>query len=496
MGSEANPILVAVDIGTSACKVAAFSRSGSLLASESRGYALLTPRPGYVEQDPNDWWDATADALRAVTGAVDAEAICGVGVSGQSWSAVPVDEDGIVLANCPTWMDTRAQALCDGVIREIGGERLFEVGGNRFAPTYTLPKLLWFRQELPDVFARARFLSSNGFIVYRLTGAISLDVTQAYGLHFWNPRTGRFDEGLVKELDFDLSRVPEPVACHTVVGAVSRGAAAHTGLKEGTPVVAGGLDAACAAFGAGVMDVGETQEQGGQAGGMSIVCDLPLSEPRLILSRHVVPGRWLLQGGTVAGGASLKWALEQLGESGMTYRDLDAEAATATAGSGGLWFLPYLAGERGPIWDPGAKGVLFGLKLSTRRGEIWRAVMEGVAFSLLDNMVVAEDVGAVVSRIVSVGGAAASSVWTQIKADVLGREIGVCAMNEASTLGAAVLAGVGMGVFGSFDEVRSVLGQVQRTYLPDATNMRSYQRGFGVYRQLYKRLADLMHEVA
>lgn len=489
-------ILIGVDIGTSACKVAAFKRDGSLLAVESRSYALLTPEAGYVEQDPNEWWAATVDALRALTRVVDPAEIAGVGVSGQSWSAVPVDADGAVLANCPTWMDTRAQSICDEVVAKVGAARLFEVSGNRFGPTYTTPKILWFRRRQPELFAGARFLSSNGFIVFRLTGAVSQDVTQAYGIHVWNPRTGSFDEQLARDIGFDLSGIPDPVACHEVVGTVTAEVAAATGLIAGTPVVAGGLDAACAAFGAGVMDVGETQEQGGQAGGMSIVSDLPLAEPRLILSRHVVPGRWLVQGGTVAGGASLKWALEQLGEPGLTYQAVDAEAAAAAVGSGGLWFLPYLAGERGPIWDPGAKGVLFGLKLSTRRGDIWRAVMEGVAFSLLDNMAVAEDVGAVVSRIVSVGGAAASSVWTQIKADVLGREIGVCAMNEASTLGAAVLAGVGTGVFGSFDEVRPALGQVQRTYLPDVENTRSYQRAFGVYRQLYEHLAEVMHEVA
>jgi xylulokinase len=489
--------VIGIDVGTSACKVAAFTTSGELIAEASREYPLLVPGPGQVEQDPEQWWKAAAEATGAVVSAIGAHAVAGVGVSGQSWSAVMMDDEGRVLANAPIWMDTRAQDICDRTVGKLGEDVFLKTSGNRFSPSYTTPKIMWFREHRPSVYARTtHVLQSNSFIVQRLTGEWTQDSSQSYGIHAFDTLAGAYDPGLADALGLDLGLLPPVSACHEVVGVVGASGARATGLAEGTPVVAGGLDAACASLGAGVVDPGQTQEQGGQAGGMSVVTDCPVSDPRLILSRHVVPGRWLLQGGTIAGGASLRWAAETFAAGALTYRQIDQEAGTTPPGAEGLWFLPYLSGERGPIWDPKARGVFFGLGFSTSRGAIWRAVMEGVAYSVLDNIIIAEQAGAKVQTMRSVGGAASSRLWTQIKSDVMERPIEVAASTAASTLGAAVLAAVGTGSVSGFDGARQMLSAVERIHESDPKTSSVYREGFQVFRQLYHDLAPLMHRTS
>jgi xylulokinase len=485
-------LLLGIDVGTSGCKVAAYDLDGVRRAQASRPYPLLTPGPGRVEQNPDQWWQAAILATREVTARVDPARIVGVGASGQSWSVVPISDDGEVLAHSPIWMDCSTDAISRELATRIGTPRLLSVSGNPLQPSYSTTKIIRLRREHPDLYQRTRvFLQSNGFIGWQLTGVASLDRCQAYGLHCFDTTTGQYDARLADDLGLDLDKQPDLVDCHHVIGQVSDQAAGLTGLRAGTPVVAGGLDAACAAFGAGVWQPGQVQEQGGQAGGMSVVTNRPTVDQRLILSRHVVPGLWLTQGGTVAGGASLQWVYDQLGHPQMSFEDIDREAAAIQAGSDGTWYLPYLAGERSPLWDPAACGVFYGLRLTTSRAAMFRAVMEGVAYSLLDNLTVAEQAGADARQLRATGGAAASRLWTQIKADVTGRIIHVPAATQPSTLGAALLAGIGVGAYRGFSDAAAITGQISRTHIP-GEDQPVYVEGFEVYRQLYRALKPLM----
>jgi xylulokinase len=302
-------------------------------------------------------------------------------------------------------------------------------------------------------------------------------------------------------LGINRSLLPDITACHEVVGAITEDAAKDTGLLKGTPVVAGGLDAACGTLGAGVLHPGQTQEQGGQAGGMSICMDNYCADPRLILGFHVVPDRWLLQGGTTGGGGTMRWFNEQFGfeerqkasESGTApLALLDRLAETVTAGSGGVVFLPYMAGERSPIWDEKAKGVFYGLDYSKTKAHMVRAVMEGVAYSLRHNLEVAGSAGAKVGVMRSMGGAANSRFWTQMKADITGKPIEVPASDTATTLGAAILAGVGVGVYRDFDEAAEETVDVKRKYEPNGADKEEYDRGYETYLELYTALKGLM----
>lgn len=498
-------ILLGIDVGTSACKAAAFGSDGTVLAQAEQAYPVLYPRPGWAEQDPNAWWEAACRAIGAVLAqGVAPEEVCGVGVDGQSWSAVAVDGGGKVLCNTPIWMDTRAAALCAQMERTAGADRLFRTSGNPVQPMYTMPKVLWYAQNRPFVYrSAAKILQSNGFLVFRLTGAATQDPSQGYGWNCYDMEKGCWRPELCRELGVDPGLLPEIVPCHRIAGGVTAQAAAQTGLLEGTPVAAGALDAACGTLGAGVIHPGQTQEQGGQAGGMSICADRCTPDRRLILSAHAVPGLWLLQGGTVGGGGALRWFEQEFGaaerESARrngtnAFRELDALAARVPAGSEGLLFLPYLAGERSPIWDADAKGVFYGVQFSKTRGHFARAVLEGVAYSLRHNLEVAKQAGADVETMYSVGGAAGSRLWTQIKADVTGRRIVVPSADTATALGAALLAGVGTGLYRDFAEAVGRTVRVRREHLPAPENRSVYEAGYARYRALYERLKTMMKE--
>ena len=489
-------LLVGIDVGTSSCKVALFEPGGKVVADSSRDYAVHYPRPGWAEQNPDDWWAAICAAIKSVlesSGAAPSD-IAGIGIDGQSWSAIPIDKHGQCLCPTPIWMDTRATDICVELGEKIGPDRIFEVCGNSLQPMYTLPKILWYKRELPDVYTHAdKILGSNAYIAYKLTGEVSQDICQAYGYQFFNMRTGRWDEALRGEFGIRRDLLCEVVPCHQIIGSVTREAARQCGLAQGTPVVAGGLDAACGTLGAGVLHGGETQEQGGQAGGMSICTDSYRADPGLILSFHVVPDKWLLQGGTVGGGGVMRWLGGEL-FADLSFRELDGKAGVVAPGSDGLVFLPYMAGERSPIWDVHAKGVYYGLDYAKTGGHIIRAGLEGVAFSLRHNLDVAESAGAKVESLRAMGGAANSLLWTQIKSDVTGKPIDVPSSDTATTLGAAMLAGVATGIYSSFDDAVGRTVKVTRSHLPNAENKAVYDKNYEVYLQLYQSLKTLMRE--
>ena len=490
-----NDLLLGIDVGTSACKVAVFDSNGKVIAADNESYPLYYPNPGWVEQDPDEWWQAICKTIRRITGNPEiADRIVGIGIDGQSWSAIPIDREGNCLHNTPIWMDTRARDISARVRADIGEDRIFEVAGNGFEPAYTTPKMLWFKEEMPDVYRKTyQFLQSNSYIAFKLTGVISQDLSQGYGIHFFDQKRLCYDEDLAKELGLDIDMLPEPVACHKLIGTVSKEAAALTGLKCGVPVAAGGLDAACGTLGAGVVRPGQTQEQGGQAGGMSICMDEALAHPKLILSTHVIPGLWLLQGGSVGGGGVLRWFKQELAQGDESFDDLTKLAESVTPGSEGVLFLPYMAGERSPIWNPDAKAVFYGLSFNKTRAHMIRAALESVAFSLEHNLRTAGEVNAEVTEMISVGGAANSRLWTQIKSDVTGKKIIVPSSDTATTLGAAILAGVGTGIYKDFEEAVSKTVVFTREYFPDAEVHENYKKVMDAYLSLYEHLKDFYH---
>ncbi len=498
-------LLLGIDIGTSSCKAAVFQTNGQAVAAASAEYAIYRPGPGFAEQNPEEWWQAACQAVRECMekGRLSPKDVAGIGVDGQSWSAVAVDRHGEVLANTPIWMDTRSDAICQRLNHELGENAFFQVSGNPLTAPYTTGKVLWYKEELPEVYRHtSTLLQCNSFIVYRLTETASQDVSQGYGWHCFDIRNGSWDDAMRKTLDIPESFLPPIHLCHEIVGTVTKKAAGQCGLLEGTPVVAGGLDAACGTLGAGVIHDGETQEQGGQAGGMSICTQVCRTDPRLILGFHAVPGHWLVQGGTTGGGGVMRWlerefadheramAVEKGKSSLVQFNEL---AEKISPGSDGLIFLPYMAGERTPIWDPKAKGIYYGLDFEKTKGHFIRAAMEGVGFSLRHNLETAEDAGVSVGTLRAMGGSANSLLWTQIKSDITGKPILVPASDTATTLGAAMLAGVGVGLYQGFEEAVSRTTAIRREHKPSQTFKAIYDRNYEIYLELYEKLKETMH---
>lgn len=496
--------LLGIDIGTSACKAALFDRKGQVLAAANGEYPVYYPEEGWAEQNPEEWRSAVCEAVRQVIrkAGIQPEEIAGVGIDGQSWSAIAIDKGGKVLTNTPIWMDTRAQSICDRLNEEIGEDEIFRIAGNSLQPSYTTAKILWYKENLPEVYSKIyKILQSNSYIAFKLTGQISQDLSQGYGLHCFDMRTGQWDEEMCRKMGIPRDFLPEIVPSDRIIGTVTKKAAEESGLAEGTPVAAGGLDAACGTLGAGVIHSGETQEQGGQAGGMSICIEKYQADPRLILGFHVIPGKWLLQGGTTGGGGVMRWFEREFADyerlmreqTGISSLDqLNEIAEKVTPGCDGLVFLPYMAGERSPIWNPYAKGVFYGLDFSKTKGHMVRACMEGVAFSLRHNLETAEEAGAKAEILRAMGGSANSLLWTQIKSDVTGKTMAVPASDTATTLGAALLAGVGTGFYKDYEEAVAETVKVTRKHQPDPEKKAVYDKNYETYLELYRSLSGLM----
>lgn len=497
-------LLLGIDIGTSSCKIAFFRKDGTAAASGTGKYPIYHPRPGWAEQDPRDWWKAVCQVTGQLIreNGIRPEDVKGIGVDGMSWAAVALDKKGEVLARTPLWMDTRAAEICGRIRREQGGDRIFQVSGNPLQPFYTTGKILWYQEKMPEIYGKIdKILQCNSYLVYCLTGKLSQDLSQGYAFHCFDMRRGCWDEEMRENLGIPAHFLPELFPCHQIVGRVTKEAARLTGLLEGTPVAAGGLDAACGTLGAGVLKTGETQEQGGQAGGMSICLEDYTADPRLILSYHVVPGRWLLQGGTTGGGSVMRWFEKEFADYEREIQEktgrppleqLNDIAGKIPAGSDGLIFLPYMAGERSPIWDDDAKGVYYGMDFSKTKGHFVRAAMEGVAYALRHNLQTAEQAGARVEELRAVGGSANSLLWTQIKADVTGKRIMVPSSDTATPLGAAILAGVGTGLYQNFQEAVEQTVKITRVHEPDPEIHETYQKYYEMYLELYGNLKAFM----
>ncbi|TDF98582.1 xylulokinase [Paenibacillus piri] len=490
-----NSYLLGIDIGTSGCKVALFEPDGTVVFQGTEPYPTYYPQPGYAEQNPEEWWRAVCVNLHRMfkQAGVQPHHIKGIGVDGQSGAAIAVDQRGQPLRNAIIWLDRRSDKQCAQLLDTIGSEKLFAVSGNPLAPSYVTGKLLWMQEHERHLYGQAaKLVQCNSYIVYKLTGRWSQDVSQGNGLHAFDIAAKTWDYSLAEQMGITSELLPEIYECCDVVDGVTPLASSATGLAAGTPVVAGGLDAACATLGAGAIRPGEVQEQGGQAGGMSIVMDRPVANDKLILSCHAVTDRWILQGGTVGGG-SLNWMRREFaGDADPDFfRQANEEAARIRAGSEGLLFLPYMAGERSPIWDADAKGVFLGLTYEKTRGHMARAIMEGCALALRHNLRTAEASGVPIYTLHSTGGAANSALWTQIKADVTGKRFKIASSDSATTLGAAILAGIGTGIYRDYEEAVGRTVRMSREYEADPHHEPVYARVYDIYLETYNRLKDL-----
>jgi xylulokinase len=486
--------LVTVDQGTSSLKTALWDAGGRPVAAATAAYALERPHPLWAQIDADRWWDALCQTVTEVLahGAVRSTQVAALALDGIGWTLVPVDASFRPLTAALTWLDRRAEAEAAELRAEPDADRLIDLVANPIDAAYITPKLMWLRRHRPEIDDATRwYLTASGFLVARLTGEATCDLTQAYGFHCFDIRGERWDEGVAMRLGIPVDRLPRLQPTRAVAGTVSRSAAERSGLAAGTPVLVGGLDAALGALGAGVTRQGQTHDQGGQAGGMGMSVPDVVVEPRLIFCHHVLPEQYLLQSGTVGGGV-LGWIRGVLGRPEAGFDELTALAADSPAGSRGLVFLPYLAGERTPLWSSSARGVFLGLTYATTAADIVRALLEGCAFAVLDNLRIAEAKGVHVSEWLGTGGAARSALWNQIKADVTGRPFIVARLADGAEgghgLGLFALAAEAAGLAGPAGDTVERLLSTRTTFEPDAARHARYADLFAVYHEVSRGL--------
>jgi len=511
VSSEKPAYLLGIDVGTSGTKTGLWTHDAVLIAETTIEYGMRRPHPAWAEQDALDWWNAVCASIRQVLAksGVKPSEIAGIGVDGLGWVLLPVDASGEPLRAAMIWLDRRAEVEAVDLRALEYADLLVDLVANPLDAAYITPKILWLIHHEPEIFEDThRFLTSSGFIVHRLSGQYSCDYTQAYGYHFFDIRHNCWDAEAAGRLGVPIDKLPPLFASCDIVGEVTRQAAEATGLHVGTPVIAGGLDAAVGALGAGVAHIGQTVDQGGQAGGFAMSVDHVIIEPRLIFSHHVVPGQYLFQGGTVSGGA-LTWFRDILGQWEVNAAQLlkcdpfalmSQQVAETPPGAHGLIFLPYMAGERTPLWNSNARGVFFGMSYKTTRGDILRAIMEGAAFAVNHNVRVAEEHDVSVEEWIGVGGATRSDVWCQIKTDVTNKPFTLARRRGGGegghTLGLAVMAASAVGLC---DDVSARIDELlpeRRVFEPSPERHTMYEELFEIYLDLSDKLQPDFEQLA
>jgi xylulokinase len=487
--------LMGIDVGTTSTRAVLIDEKGNLVASEATEYPLHTPQPGWAEQNPEDWWQATINSVRQVIAkaGIRPEEIAGLGLSGQMHGSVFLDANNQVIRPAILWCDQRTAAQCDWITETVGRDAIVRITCNPVLTGFTAPKIIWLRDNEPDNFARVRkVLLPKDYIRFRLTGTFATEVSDASGTSLLDVPNRRWSEELMQALGLPMDWLPEVYESPEVSARISRDGAEATGLAEGTPVVGGGGDQAAGAVGNGIVEPGIVSSTIGTSGVVFAYAEEPFTDPELRTHTfcHAVPGKWHVMGVVLSAGGSLRWLRDALGYTG--YEQINKEAAEAPAGCEGLIFLPYLTGERTPYPDPYARGVFFGLSLRHDKRHMIRAVMEGAAYAHRDSFEILDAMGVPISHVRISGGGARSPLWRQIMADVTGREHVTINVDEGPAYGVALLAGVGTGIYPDVPSACHTAIRVEQRILPDEKRHAMYTEFYKqVYRPLYPALKSL-----
>ena len=540
-------LLLGIDFGTGGCKVTAIGEDGALVDEASVEYPTHHEHPGWSEQEPGDWWNALVAALRKLSDkGVDLKSVAACALDGSTHNAVLLDAKYRPLRRTIMWTDQRSAAECEA-LRAGWGERIFSTCYQMPAPTWTLPQMMWLKAHEPDVLAKTEHvLFVKDYVRYLLTGEAATDRIEAQGTLMWAmPGTtgttgtdGRWDAELVALSGLKMSAMPKIIVPVDVSGHVTAEAAAAIGLREGIPVVCGSSDSAVEDYGAGAVEPGDLIIKLATAGNVNAMTDAAHPHPRTLTYSHIVPGMWYSVSATNAAALCMRWlrdtfflpeagkmvksaasqplsgasplsgslspagplspagalssagALRAAGPLNNVFALIDREAGASPIGANGVMFHPYLQGERCPYWDADLRASFTGVSISSTRGDFARALMEGVAFSLRDCYRTLEEMRLPVKRIFLIGGGARSRPWSEIVANVFNRPVSVPEPGDAS-FGAALLAGVGAGVFADEREAVAKCLKIGRTIEPDTDAAAEYENLFNHYRRIHDALAPI-----
>jgi xylulokinase len=486
-------VFLGIDISTTATKALLVDETGAVVAVASSSHTLQTPKPLWSEQDPHEWWRAASISIRSVLekAGVGGERIGAVGLTGQMHGLVLLDAAGNVLRPAILWNDQRTQSQCDEIHRRIGKERFIQITGNVALTGFTAPKILWVKENEPEVFAKAvHVLLPKDYIRYKLTGEYAMDKADGAGTVLFDLKSRDWSHEVLDALGIDATWMPSTYEGPEFTGQVTAEAASLTGLKVGTPVAAGGGDQAAQAVGVGAVEPGVVALTVGTSGVVFATTPSALIEPggRLHAFCHAVPNMWHFMGVMLSAAGSLQWYRDALAPE-MSFDDLLKEAESVSAGSDSLQFLPYLSGERTPHPDPLARGAFIGLTLRHNRAHMTRAVLEGVSFGLKDSFTLIQNAGlGAIRQVRASGGGTKGTLWRQILASVLETELVTVNTTEGAAYGAALLAGVGAGTWHDVVSACKASVKITGSVLPVSSQVDVYRNSYALFQELYPAL--------
>ncbi|MHA1637546.1 MAG: xylulokinase [Candidatus Thorarchaeota archaeon] len=498
-------IVVAIDVGTSGVRTIFFDTEGDIVASAYEEFDSIFPSPSWVEQEAPVWWATVCKTLNRCfkTDEFSPERIVGVCVTNQRETVVPLDEDGRPLRHAIVWQDRRTIPQCDWIKEQIPLMELYSTTGLTVDPYFTAPKILWLKQNEEQVFNDTSvFLLVHDFIVYKLTDKFVTDYSNASRTMLFDIQNAGWSSKILNAFDIPLQKLPHVVESGTVIGEICAEASKRCGLREGTPVIAGGGDQQCAALGVGVTSKGSIKATTGTGTFLLAHSDSIVLDPqqRVLCSRHVVPDAFVVEASMFTTGSALRWFRDNLAieeqsiaqDRGIdTYEVMTEEARSVAPGSEGVFHVPHLAGAGAPHWNPHSRGIFAGLALGHSRRHLMRAVLEGVAYEIRSNLEVMQQLGLSTKEVRVTGGAARSDIWMQIQADVLGVPVVRNELEEATALGAAILAFTGVGEFKSVFEAAEQMIRPKDVLTPRPENKDVYARGFENYKALYSAVSDI-----
>jgi xylulokinase len=508
-----NPLVIGVDLGTTGCRAIVFDRSGHEVGKSYIEYEVNTPEPGWAEQEPEEWWTAAVRTMRdaVATAQLNRADVVAIGVTAQQPSPVFVDRNGQPLAPSLIWMDQRTAAQCKAIEETSGADQIYRVTGLRVDTIYAATKILWVRQHWPDVYKQAyKILLAKDFLLQRLTGEFVSDYATSASTLLLDIHKLQWWEEILQALNIPADKLPSLRSSTDLAGKLRPEVAKETGLAAGTPVYTCAGDTTVQAVGTHVVAPGQSCAVIGTSCDVITCTETPVIDPhrRFGCYPHAVPGRYIIIAGANGGGVALRWfrdefcqvEIESAGRLGLNaYALMDLEAGRTRPGAGGIVFLPYVMGERSPIFDPLAQGVFFGASLRHTRAHFIRAIMEGVACSIRHRVVISEEQGVEIPYIYIAGGGSTSGLWRQIVANVSRKPNADLLVSEATCIGAAILAGVGAGLYASVEDACAELIPIGGRCEPQPETQTVYDNLFDIYVRLYeqtKSLWPIVHQVA
>ena len=483
--------LIGIDLGTTGCKSMVFDDHGTILSQSYIEYSIMKDEEGYIEQDAGLWWTLVKQSVSesVATSGVNVHDIKALSISSQGISFVPVDAEGNTLYNAISWLDARPVEQTDRIRGLFGDLVVFKRTGKRISPNYTLPKLIWLKENKPEIYQKTdKFLMALDYITFKLTGKAVTDYSMASGTMAFNITTKCWDEEMIRICGLDADKLPEVYCAGSLVGVLDPDVAAEIGLPQGVKVVLGAQDQKCAAIGAGIGQGIATVSLGTATAVSSIgikpVFDLDMRIPCFTLDEN----RWIMESVIGTSCISLKWMKTTLFEH-MEYAEMDRIAESSVPGANGLFFYPHMEGASTPYWRNDIKGFMYGLSLSTSRGDMVRALLEGIGFQIRANIEVHEEInGDSIDEIRIFGGGSNSELWCRLIADITGKTVSTLYTSEIANLGAVILAGTGIGIFRDSEEVLSRIQLIKKQWKPDQYVMEKYSKVFAGYLEIQSKI--------